>query len=462
MAVNYDLVIVGGTPAGKAAAIAAAQTYARVAWVTASVPRAADPLVLLREGSRTIQTLKGLSPSDDHWKEGVDVLSSALQGIQAPSVVQSYGVDYQEGPIQFQQKDGLCLTVGQRLMRSRSYLLAMEPEMLLPQIPGMDLPQVWTIPQLWHELQTSDEHWPENITILGDGPQAIELSQSLQRLGRSVLVLTGGGPLLPQEDREAAFLLQTYLEAAGISIDTKALLIEAMVAGQELVLKVKDRKYGTDVLVIATEGSQSLPLYLAPLNLKQTKQGLRVNSALQTSQPNIYACGPLLGGYRIPSLASAEARTAVQNALFEKRSPIQYHHIPYAILSNPTLARVGLTEFQAKRYDPQVQVLRQSFQDCDRALFAQVPAGLCKVLVQADGTVLGAHIVGVCAEELIHVFALAMQRGVRLQALGELGYASPTFTEVIQQMAHQWQWQLWRKNRDRNERWFYNRRKRTR
>jgi pyruvate/2-oxoglutarate dehydrogenase complex dihydrolipoamide dehydrogenase (E3) component len=458
MAVNYDLVIVGETPAGKAAAIAAAQAYARVAWVTASVPRAADPLVLLREGSRTMQIRKGLSLSQ-HWTKGAEVLSSALQGSQAPSGVQSYGVDYQEGPVQFQQKDGLCLTVGQRLMRSRSYLLAMEPEVLLPKILGMDLPQVWTIPQLWRELQVADEHWPEHVTILGDGPQAVELSQSLQRLGRTVLVLTGGGPLLPQEDREAAFLLQTYLEAAGIYIDTKALLLEVIAAGQELVLKTHDCKYATDALVIATEGFQSLPFYLAPLNLKQTKQGVWVNSSLQTSQPNLYACGPLLGGYRIPSLASTEAKVTVQNALFEKRSPIQYHHIPYAILSDPPLARVGLTEFQAKRYDPQVQVLRQSFQDCDRALFAQVPAGLCKVLVQADGTMLGAHIVGVCAEELIHVFALAMRQGLRLQDVGELGYASPTFTEVIQQVAHQWQWQLWRKNRDRNERWFYNRRK---
>lgn len=461
MTVNYDLVIVGGTSAGKAAAIAAAQTYARVAWVTASVPRAADPLMLLREGSRTMQTLKGFS-LPKHWMNGADVLSSALQGIQAPSVVQSYGVDYQEGPIQFQQKDGLCLTVGQRLMRSRSYLLAMELEAPLPNIQGIDIPQVWTIPQLWRELQVSDPHWPEHITILGDGPQAVELSQSLQRLGRSVLVLTGGGPLLPQEDREAAFLLQTYLETADISIDTKALLIEVTVSGQEMVLETHDRKYTTDALVIATEGFQSLPLYLAPLHLKQTKAGLWVNASLQTSQPNLYACGTLLGGYQIPSLASAEAKVAVQNALLGKRSPIQYHHIPYAILSDPPLARVGLTERQAKRYDPQVQVLRQSFQDCDRALFAQTPAGLCKVLVQVNGTVLGVHIVGVCAEELIHVFALAMQRGVRLQELGELSYASPTFTEVIQQVAHQWQGQLWRKDRDRNERWFYNRRKHTR
>jgi pyruvate/2-oxoglutarate dehydrogenase complex dihydrolipoamide dehydrogenase (E3) component len=459
MAVDYDLVVVGATSAGQAAAIAAAQTYARVAWVTASVPRTADPLVLLREGSRRIQTLEGVSL----FQQWQDVLSSALQGTQAASVAQSYGVDYQEGPVQFQQKDGLCLTVGQRLMRSRSYLLAMEPEAVLPPILGIDRPQVWTIPQLWQELQRSDKDWPQHVTILGDGPQAVELSQSLRRLGRSVLVLTGGGLLLPQEDREAAFLLQAYLEGMGIAIDTRGSLAEVLGLGREqLTLKVNDCKYATDVLVIAREGSQSLPFYLAPLNLKQTQQKLWVNASLQTSQPNIYACGPLLGGYRIPSLANAEAKVAAQNAVFEKRSPLLYHHIPYAISSDPPLARVGLTELQAKRYDPQVQVLRQSFQDCDRALFEQAPAGLCKVLVQADGTVLGAHLLGVCAGELIHIFALAVQQGMRLQDLGRLGYASPTFAQVIQQVAHQWQRQLWRKDRDRNERWFYNRRKRAR
>jgi pyruvate/2-oxoglutarate dehydrogenase complex dihydrolipoamide dehydrogenase (E3) component len=457
MAVNYDLVVVGGTAAGQAAAIAATQTYARVAWVTASVPRVADPLVLLREGSRRVQNLENISL----YPQWMEALSTVMPGTQAASVAQSYGVDYQEGPLQFQQKDGLCLTVGQRLMRSRSYLLAMEPEEMRSYVPEICESQVWTIPHLWQVLRGPDKNWPKHLTILGNGPQAVELSQSLQRLGRSVLVLTGGGPLLPQEDREVAFLLQAYLQGAGIVVDSHP-LTEMTALGQELVLKVNDCKYATDALVVATEEYGSLPFYLAPLNLKQTKQRLWVNASLQTSQPNVYACGALLGGYRIPSLASAEAKVAAHNALFGKRSPLPYHQLPYAILSDPPLARVGLTELQAKRYDSQVQVLRQSFQECDRALFEEAPAGLCKVLVQADGTVLGAHILGVCAEELIHLFALAMQQGVRLQDLGGLGYASPTFAQVIQQVVHQWQRQLWRKDRDRSERWFYNRRKRAR
>lgn len=211
---------------------------------------------------------------------------------------------------------------------------------------------------------------------------------------------------------------------------------------------------------MATENARRVPDGLAPLQLQQTSQGVTVNRALQTSIPYIYACGSLIGGYSLPSVADYEAKLAVQNALFEGRSPVQYHQVPYAILSTPSLARVGLTEQQARRHDPQVQVLQQTYQNCDRILFQQAPASLCKVLVQPNGTLLGAHILGSASAEIIHVLALAIQQGVRLPALSSLSYVSPTFTQIIQSMANQWQQQ--RYDRDHNERWFYKRRQQTR
>jgi pyruvate/2-oxoglutarate dehydrogenase complex dihydrolipoamide dehydrogenase (E3) component len=93
---------------------------------------------------------------------------------------------------------------------------------------------------------------------------------------------------------------------------------------------------------------------------------------------------------------------------------------------------------------------------------SQSPVGLCKVLVQKDGTILGVHILGDAAAELIHLFALAMQQEIRLQALSRLGYVSLTFTEVVQRITDQWWQQQRRHGRDRNERWFYNRRQQMR
>jgi pyruvate/2-oxoglutarate dehydrogenase complex dihydrolipoamide dehydrogenase (E3) component len=458
MVASYDLVVIGVGKVAEAAAVAAAQTHARVAWAPHVNP-IADPFLLLREGShRFVQIKRSNSPQE--WRLWTNTLMTAVQ--PSPSVVQSYGVEYIEGAVRFEQDD---LWIGERRLRSRSYLLTLNPERTLPPIEGISHPKVWTIPQLWEQLR--EHSWPQSIAILGNGPQAVELSQSLGSLGLSVLLIAGDSPLLPKEDEEIAFLLQSYLEGDRIQVATQGTLRSIQSLDDVLVLEVGDSKYTTEALVIATEGNWRLPTVLEPLNLAQTQQGIAVNGALQTSNPRIYAIGALLGGYLLPSVALQEAKLAVQNALFEKSSLIQYHHLPYAILSDPPLARVGLTEAQARRYDPQVQVLKADFRECggthpegNRTLFDQAPVGLCKVLVRKNGALLGAHILGAAAGELIHLFALAMQHRIRLQGLGQLGYVSFTFAQVVQRVSDQW-WQQ-QHRRDRNERWFYNRRQKVR
>ena len=452
MVASYDLVVIGEGHVAEAAAIAAAQTHARVAWAPHFNP-IYDPFLLLREGSRRFAQIKR-SDSLQEWRSWTSTLMTAVQS--SPSVVQSYGVEYVEGTVRFEQDD---LWVWERMLRSRAYLLALHPEPSLPPIEDINHPKVWTIPQLWQQLR--NHSWPQSIAVLGNGPQAVELSQSLHQLGLSVLLITGDRPLLPKEDEDVAFLLQSYLEGDGIQIASRGVLQSIQPAQDgSLLFEVGDQKYTSEALVVTAKGAWRLPKVLEPLNLVQTQQGIAVNAALQTSNPRIYAIGSLLGGYSLPSVALHEAKLAVQNALFERRSPIQYHHLPYAILSDPPLARVGLTEVQARRYDPQVEVLKVDFGECDLARFDQAPVGLCKVLVQKDGTILGAHILGTAAGELIHLFALAMQQGIKLQGLGQLGYVSFTFAEVVQQVSDQW-WQQ-QHRRDRNERWFYNRRQRVR
>lgn len=489
MAVDYDLVILGATEPGYSAAIAAAQAYGRVAWVVEQ-PLEIDPLLLLREGARLVSqhpefAHAEFAPAEFAYSERLsfahELLASALESPAA--AVQTAGVHYIEGAFQL-ESSGLAVA-GQEL-RSRAYLLALNRASQMPDIPGINHPRVWTTAQLYEQLvhgqlaqvlQASNSGVPQVIGILGAGPQAVEIGHSLQRLGASlgfsVVLLTNGQRLLPQEDAEAAFTLQTYLEGCGVSIDTQSSLLAVHPHPDGLTLEMgqqnSDRhKRRVSGLVIIPEPSESpespglsgaLPPSIALLNLHQTPQGLWVNAALQTSIPSVYACGGLLGGYQIPSVGCYEAQLAVQNALFERQTSCQYFQLPYAILSDPPLARVGFTERQALRYCPETHILRQTYRASPRAVLAQVPAGFCKVLVQPDGKLLGAHLVGTEAPELIHVFALAIQQGVPLQALGTMGYVSPTFSQVIQSVAADW-----RRSRfccDRNERWFYKRRNAT-
>ena len=442
MAAEYDLIIVGATAAAQSAAIAAAQTYARTAWASEAAP-VLDPLFLLREGSSFCQRFQQPASA---FSAAADLISSA--GWASPTKAQAEGVDYREGSILLSSEG---LTVSGQLMRARAYLLALSPLALLPAIPGIIHPKIWTISQLYRRLLTSSD-WPETIGVLGSGPQAIELSQSLQRLGLTVSLLTGGGPLLPQEDREMAFLLQTYLEGSGIALYSQTLL-SIYPSADGLSLALDDSKLNVMGLVIATESSL-LPESIVALNLRQTSQGLWVNSALQTSNPSIYACGSLLGGYDIPSLGDYEGQIAVRNALFQHQIAVRYHQLPYAVMSDPSLARVGLTEQQALLHDPDVQVIRQTFQGHDQTALTQAPAGLCKVLVQPDGTLLGAHLVGAQASDLIHLFAFALRQDVRLQDLDQGGFASPAVSEVIRSICITWRQQRSQQNRDRLEHGF--------
>jgi pyruvate/2-oxoglutarate dehydrogenase complex dihydrolipoamide dehydrogenase (E3) component len=217
MVANYDLVVIGATAAAEAAATAAAQTHARVAWALHDTPMP-DPLLLLREGSRGFARLKGTGISRD-WQRWTNTLMTAVQ--PSPSRAQSYGVEYIEGAVRFEQDD---LWAGNRLLRSRAYLLALNPEQTLPPIQGIHHSKVWTIPQLWKVLRLTDQAWPQSIAILGHGPQAVEISQSLKRLGLSVLLITGDSVLLSKEDEDAAFLLQSYLEGSGIEISSRGAL----------------------------------------------------------------------------------------------------------------------------------------------------------------------------------------------------------------------------------------------
>jgi pyruvate/2-oxoglutarate dehydrogenase complex dihydrolipoamide dehydrogenase (E3) component len=454
MTVEYDLVVVGDTAAAATAAMTAAQVHARVAWVAS--PVRIDSLQLLKEGVRSFRAHLAEEPTPQVWQYWTAVLLSART--DQPSVAaQISGVHYVESPVVFAPGQPVTLKGDHGLWRARRYLLAMTPPERRPPLPGIKLPQVWSIHQLWEALRQPSATWPSTLAILGNGPMAVESSQCLQLLGIPTTIITNGQPLLPHEDREVVGWVQAYLEGNGVLVEDQDPLsaIEATDASV-LTLTVGEHQYNVTALVLALESCGSVPECLYSLNLRQTRQGIAVDAALQTSIPSIYACGSLLGGYTLPNLAAYEAKLAVRNALFEQCCPVQYHQVPYVIFSDPPLARLGLTEQQAKRYDPQVMVLRQSDASYEQPLCPKAPAGFYKVLVQRDGTVLGVHFVSAIAAEVIDFWALVMQQGISLSTLDTERYASLMGATGVQQIAAQWQQQYC--HRDRNERWFYKRR----
>jgi pyruvate/2-oxoglutarate dehydrogenase complex dihydrolipoamide dehydrogenase (E3) component len=481
MTVDYDLVILGGSAVARYAAAEANRWQARVALIEPETedahPDAAwlTHQALLQAGQLVWQSRR-IDSWGLHWDEAIatapklywqellawshtaaDALADANSEQSLP-LLAAAGVDVVLGQGRFcpvghaqrspHRRARLAVTVNGRELRSRAYLLAPGTLPLVPSIPGLAATNYLTLDTLW---QQSWETLPDRIMILGNEPQGIELAQALNRLGSQVTLITPQKWLLPQTDRDIANLIQAQLEAEGVTFLMQTEVTQIGSVNGQTWVRVGDRTLETDRILLALGrhvAMESVDLECAGVTWH--RQGIAVNQRLQTSNDRIYACGDALGGYAMPHLARSEASLAVHNALFFSTAQINYRQIPWGLLTDPPSARVGLTEAQAhQHHGDKVLVLRQHFKTAIKAQLQDKTTGVCKLIVSRDGQILGAHIVGAEASDLIATIALAMQQRLRLQAIAQLPCISPTFSEIIQHAAEQWQHQRrrpWQRN----------------
>jgi pyruvate/2-oxoglutarate dehydrogenase complex dihydrolipoamide dehydrogenase (E3) component len=171
-------------------------------------------------------------------------------------------------------------------------------------------------------------------------------------------------------------------------------------------------------------------LNLEAAGVEVAKHGIKVNKKLQTTNPKIYACGDVIGGYQFTHVAGYEAVVVLTNALFFPFSKVNYRVIPWATFTDPELARVGLTEAEArKKHGKRISVLKQPFSGVDRAQAEGATIGFAKIITLGNGQILGAHIVGESAGELIHEVVLAMSKKLPVSALTGI-HVYPTLSEV--------------------------------
>lgn len=230
---------------------------------------------------------------------------------------------------------------------------------------------------------------PKSVAVIGAGPVGCELSQALARLGSEVTLIASRERILPKEDPEAAQVVQQQLTQDGIRILTR---VRATAVGQEQGAKLLSLKANSgagtaatgdpviraeEILVAAGRIPNVEGLGLEAAGVQYTPQGIQVNAKLQTRNPRIYACGDVIGGPQFTHVAAYEGAVALVNALFFPLSQARYRVIPWAIFTEPELARVGLTESEARQqYGKDVVVLKQEFADVDRAQAEAAPWAL--------------------------------------------------------------------------------------
>jgi len=181
-------------------------------------------------------------------------------------------------------------------------------------------------------------------------------------------------------------------------------------------------------------------LNLAGVDVKYDRDRVFVNSKLQTSNPKIYACGSLIGGYSLPNIERYEANLILKNTLFFPWYKADYQALPWTIATQPSLARVGLTQNLAQqRYGRDLYVITEYFKDVERGQISFSTTGMCKLLVRNNGEIVGCSLIGDRAEEWIALVSLMMQQRIKLDGNPMRGLTSLSLATTYPSMSNIWQ-----------------------
>ena len=472
MAVEYDLVIIGNSPEGRYAALKAAQLNARVALVDQSLSEAEQNYslsiysrILFHQGNLAKITANHLFNTSFPTHKWMQEVLHTIQASSSPQKLASLGVDFISGKGEFCRLPKQAFLVNNRRLRSRSYLLATGNRINVPNIPGLQEVGYLTPADLWQKNRLGEirniketkssfhnsnlDILPSNLVLIGSNPLAVELAQSLARLGKEITLIVEDKKLIPAEDDEIAMLIQAQLEAEGINLLTHSQVSQVKQFEDKKWLQVGDIALETDEIIFVGEGQPNITdLNLEGVGVKVGKQGIFANEKLQTTNSKIYVCGALQGGYNFPHLALYEANIVLKNALFFPIHKVNYLPIPWVIFTQPNLAKVGMSEASARnRYGEEIVVIKQNFHTVTQALIEGKTTGLLKLILRPNGEILGAYIFSAQAGELINTIALAINHKIKLGQLAHYLCALPTRSEIIHQAALEWENQRFRANK---------------
>lgn len=450
-----DLVIIGGGPAGVTAALRARELGARVALVERGrlggtcTNDGCAPTRVLAKAARLVRDaaqfeMYGLMLDAQPRVDFGAVIARTQQVIyqvqekkQLLEHLADVGVETfsQTGNAQFIDAHSIQTANGQTINGERFVLcVGGSPRRL--NLPGIEHTlthsDIWTLNKL-----------PKSVVVVGSGATGCQLASIFEAFGATVTVLDIAPRILITEDALVAETMLKEFEAHGIQIITgieKVVRVEAH--GQ---MKLLFYQYNGVEQVINAEAvvmSVGWPGNVDALNLPaagvQVERGyIQVDDYLRTSTPHIFAAGDITGRMMLVQSASYQARIAVENALLGAERKAEHRLVPHGGFTDPEYGSVGMTEAQAKEQGHYVTAV-VPYSDMDRAVIDGRTVGFCKLIVDREQhTVLGAHVVGEQAVEIVQMVATGMAGGLTVEQLAELELAYPTFAAIVGLAARQ-------------------------
>ena len=443
---QYDMTIVGGGSGGLTAARIAASLGANVLLIDKEelggdclhygcVP--SKSLLHVARIVRQAQEAASIGLKSAHLDVDMAKVSAYVQGVigrvGAAEKVYVENVTVKFGEVTFKSPTELVLN--EEVFTSRNTILATGSRPAIPTIEGLQAADYYTNNDLFDLT-----HLPASLLIIGAGPVGVEMGQAFARLGSKVTLITRAKRILPKEDADASTTLAKVLTSEGIHLVTDAEVLKVERNSDKKVVTVQHGEEHTtfeaDKLLIALGRQPNIEgLALNAANVNYNAKGIIVDEHLQTSAKNIYAIGDVIGGYLFTHVAAYQAGVAVRNALVSiSKKKVDYRVLPWCTFTEPEVARVGLTLEQAEKLHKDIRTEIFPFADVDRAQAENETTGFIKlILVGKKEEIVGAHIVGPHAGELLGEMALAMQHNMTINDIYNTIHAYPTMATGIQQ-----------------------------
>ncbi|HZU86583.1 MAG TPA: FAD-dependent oxidoreductase [Anaerolineaceae bacterium] len=452
---EYDLIVIGSGGAGSTAATAAAKMGKRIALIERDklggtcLNYGCDPTKTLLHTAQMLYQARHASVLGlriPQAKVDWPVVQAHVRQVQktirggtpehARESITAQGIDLFIGEATFTSPHKV--RVNGETLSGEKFVIATGTVPFIPDIEGLSQAGYIT-----NVEAVSLPELPKRLVVIGGGPIGLEFAQMFSRFGVQVVVLERAKQPLPREDQEMAKALCSRLIAEGLRLEFGA---EMSCGGINLRGKHihihreegKDEELETDQILVAVGRKPALDaLNLEAAGVLYTEKGIPTTPTLCTNVPHIWAAGDITSPYQFTHVASEQGGLVARNVFSQKPQPFDDRVIPWVTYTDPELARVGLTEADLQEAKIEYRVGRVPFNKLDRAITNNQTFGSVKLLADADGKILGGHILGANAGDLIAPVVYAMRFGLTAKKIAEAILPYPTMAEAVRWAAAQ-------------------------
>ena len=444
---KYDVAIIGGGPAGYTAAERAAKgglstiLFEKNALGGVCLNEGCVPTKTLLYSAKTYDNIRHASkyavkaenPSFDLGKiiaRKNKVVKKLTAGIRMKMTEAGATVVNAEASIEGRAEDGtLTIVAADTRYEAANLLICTGSETVIPPIPGLSETAYWTSREA---LQSKE--LPASLVIIGGGVIGMEFASFFNSLGVEVHVVEMLDKILGPMDRELSAMLQAEYAKRGVKFYLGHKVTG--VHGTEVSVEKDGESFtltGEKVLLSVGRRPVTKGFGLENLGVEPFRNGVKVNEYMQTSLPNVYACGDITAFSLLAHTAVSEAEVAIDHIL-GKPHAMSYKAIPGVVYTNPEIAGVGRTEDELQAVGVEYQVKKIPMAFSGRFVAEnEMGNGVCKLLLDGEGTVIGAHLLGNPASELIVIAGMAIEQGMKAEQLTRFVFPHPTVGEILKE-----------------------------